>query len=160
MQDDRHISQLTGKAVGLLEMLVSFDSVSRNSNLPVIDFIGDYLAGCNIPSARIPSPDGKKSNLLARIGPDAADGIVLSGHSDVVPVDGQSWDSDPFKVVERGGKLYGRGTADMKSFIAACLAMTPQWLKLPLKKPIWLAFSYDEEVGCIGVPHLLDYIEK
>ncbi len=85
---------------------------------------------------------------------------MLSGHTDVVPVDGQPWDTDPFTLTERGGKLYGRGTSDMKSFIAMCLAMIPEFLKLALDKPIWFAFSYDEEIGCLGAPHLLDYIVK
>jgi len=151
---------LTEQAVALLEKLVAFDSVSRHSNLPVIEFIEDYLGKYNIPCKRILSPDGKKSNLLARIGPETAGGIILSGHTDVVPVDGQEWKSDPFTVTRRGNKLYGRGTSDMKSFIAICLAMTPEFLKLKLKKPLWFAFSYDEEIGCLGAPHLLKYIEK
>jgi acetylornithine deacetylase len=146
-------------AIGLLTRLVAFDSVSRHSNLPLIAFIEDYLTQLQIPCMRAPSPDGSKSNLLARIGPDVAGGTVFSGHTDVVPVDGQQWLSDPFTVQERDGKLYGRGTADMKGFLAVCLALVPEFKAMPLKKPIWLAFSYDEEVGCLGAPHLLNYID-
>ncbi len=141
---------------------MAFDSVSRNSNLPIIDFIENYLAGAGYSvQAHIPSPDGKKSNLLARIGPEMTVGIILSGHTDVVPVDGQEWDSDPFTLTKRdGNKYYGRGTSDMKSFIAICLALAPEFRRRNLKKPIWLAFSYDEEIGCLGAPHLLEYIVK
>jgi len=153
-------ASLMDDAIELLEKLVAFDSVSRNSNLPIIKFIEHYLRPYKIPCKRVLSPDGKKSNLLARIGPEAPGGLILSGHTDVVPIDGQEWDSDPFKLTRRRGKLYGRGTADMKSFIAVCLALTPEFLKLGLKKPLWLAFSYDEEVGCLGAPHLLDYVVK
>jgi len=144
----------------LLETLVAFDSVSRNSNLPIIDYIDRYLTERGAHCVRIPSPDGMKSNLLARIGPQEAGGVILSGHTDVVPVDGQAWDSDPFVVTQRGDKLYGRGTSDMKSFIAICMAMVPEFVAAKLGKPIWLAFSYDEEVGCLGAPHLLAHIAK
>jgi len=116
------------------------------------------LKPLGITCARIPSPDGKKSNLLARIGPEVAGGVIFSGHTDVVPVDGQAWDSDPFVVTERGNKLFGRGTSDMKSFVAICLALAPEIAKMTLEKPVWLAFSYDEEIGCLGAPHLLAYI--
>lgn len=145
-------------ALQLLEKLISFDSVSSNSNLPVIEFIEGYLKQHDVEYTRAPSPDGKKSNLLARIGAAAEGGIVLSGHTDVVPVAGQSWDSDPFTLTAKDSRLYGRGTADMKSFIAICLAMVPTFKQANLEKPIWLAFSYDEEVGCLGAPVLLDYM--
>ena len=160
MVANRRRDMLTRSAIQMLELLVGFDSVSRHSNLPLIALIEAYLDECGISSARIPSPDGRKTNLLARIGPKAAGGVVLSGHTDVVPVDGQDWASDPFKLTKRRGKFYGRGTADMKSFISACLALAPEWVKRPLRKPIWLAFSYDEEVGCLGAPLLLDYIVR
>ncbi|MDE3016653.1 MAG: acetylornithine deacetylase [Pseudomonadota bacterium] len=156
----RRADSLVKQAVVLLKTLVGFDSTSRNSNLPIIECIENHLRALGAVCACVPSPDGNKSNLLARLGPEAAGGIVLSGHTDVVPVLGQVWDGNPFTVVEHGGKLYGRGTADMKSFIAVCLALAPEFLKLKLKKPIWLAFSYDEEIGCLGVPHLLEYIVK
>ena len=151
---------LARDSIALLRQLVAFDSVSRNSNLPIIDFIEQYLQERGVTCMRVASPDGKKSNLLARIGPDVAGGLVFSGHTDVVPIDGQAWDSDPFSVDERDGKLYGRGTSDMKAFIAICMALTPHLSGLKLAKPIWFAFSYDEEVGCLGVPHLLDYVVK
>lgn len=160
MIDERQIDGITGRAVQLLTTLVSFDSVSRNSNLPIIEFIRNHLKDQRVTCAAIPSPDGKKSNLLGRIGPDIPGGIMLSGHTDVVPVDGQAWDSDPFKLTEKDGRLYGRGTADMKSFIAVCLAMIPEFSRLRLTKPVWLAFSYDEEVGCLGAPYLLEHVAK
>ena len=129
----RSAEALTPSAIALLEKLVAFDSTSRNSNFPIIEFIEEYLRGHGVEGVRVPSPDGAKCNFLARIGPEVAGGIVLSGHSDVVPVDGQSWDSDPFTVTKRAGKLYGRGTADMKAFIAVCLAMVPEFVKLTLR---------------------------
>ena len=152
--------EYTTRAVNVLRQLVAFDSVSRHSNLPLIRFVEDYLARLSIPYDLIPSPDGAKSNLLARIGPETAGGIVLSGHTDVVPVDGQAWDSEPFTLTEKNGRLYGRGTADMKSFLAVCLALAPELAKQQRSKPIYLAFSYDEEVGCLGVPHMLDHIDR
>lgn len=147
-------------AIQLLAQLVAFDSTSRNSNLPIIYFIRDYLAQHGIASQLIPDATGQKANLFARIGPEAKGGYILSGHTDVVPVDGQSWDTEPFVLTEKGGKLFGRGTADMKSFAAICLALVPEWVKQPLKKPIYLAFSYDEEVGCLGAPSLAQFIRE
>ena len=152
--------RLTEEAIGLLGALVGFNSVSSLSNLPVIEFIEQYLQKLGVPCQRIPSPDGTKSNLLARIGAEVAGGVVLSGHTDVVPVEGQQWDTDPFTLTARGEQLFGRGAADMKGFIAICLAMTPYFIERTPQKPIWLAFSYDEEVGCLGAPHLLDYVVK
>jgi acetylornithine deacetylase len=151
---------ITQSAVDLLQQLVGFNSVSALSNLPIIDYIEAYLCGFGVDCKRIPSPDGTKSNLLARIGPEVAGGIVLSGHTDVVPVVGQPWETDPFILTNKADILYGRGTADMKSFIAACLAMVPEFIKLSLTKPIYFAFSYDEEVGCLGAPYLLKYMVK
>ena len=137
----------------LIERLVAFDTVSRQSNLALIDFVRDYLDGCGVSSTLVPSDDGGKANLYASVGPPVAGGVVLSGHTDVVPVDGQPWDSDPFRVSERDGKLFGRGTCDMKSFIAIALALVPQMSAL--RRPIHLALSYDEEVGCRGAPRLI-----
>lgn len=150
----------TQRSIELLGNLVRFASVSRDSNLPLIHFIENYLAEHGIQSQIIPSADGTKANLLARIGDASEDGIVLSGHTDVVPIDGQSWDFPPFSLSEKDGKLYGRGTADMKSFVAICLAFAPHWAKLSLKKPLYLAFSYDEEVGCLGVPFLVEHLQR
>jgi acetylornithine deacetylase len=141
----------------LLRQLIAFDTTSRNSNVPLIAFVEDYLGALGVPSVRVDHEPGK-TNLWATIGPDIAGGIVLSGHTDVVPVDGQAWTSDPFAAVERAGKIYGRGTADMKGFLAACLALVPEFLAKPLKRPIHLAFSCDEEVGCTGVRPLIERI--
>ncbi len=141
----------------LLRQLIAFDTTSRNSNVPLIAFVEDYLGALGVPSVRVDHEPGK-TNLWATLGPDIAGGIVLSGHTDVVPVDGQAWTSDPFAAVERAGKIYGRGTADMKGFLAACLAVVPEFLAKPLKRPIHLAFSCDEEVGCTGVRPLIERI--
>jgi len=139
----------------MITTLVGFDTVSRNSNLALIHFVRDYLAGHGIDSHLVSSADGKKANLFATVGPDVEGGVVLSGHTDVVPVDGQPWDTDPFKVVQKDGRLYGRGTCDMKSFTAIALTMVPDMLKKKLKRPIHFALSYDEEIGCIGAPAMI-----
>ena len=139
----------------MIETLVGFPTVSRDSNLDLIHFVRDYLAGHGVEPHVVPNEDGTKANLYATIGPDAEGGVVLSGHTDVVPVDGQPWDTDPFEAVERGGRLYGRGTADMKSFSAVALALVPDMLARGLKRPIHLALSYDEEVGCLGAPSMI-----
>ena len=144
--------------LAMLERLVAFDTVSRNSNLALIAFVEDYLARFGIPNWRIDfGPD--KANLLARIGPEVPGGLVLSGHTDVVPVDGQAWTSDPFTLRVAQGRAYGRGTADMKGFIACALAMAPWFASLDLKRPVWLALSCDEEVGCTGVRPLLEWMQ-
>lgn len=140
---------LTPKA--MLAKLVSFNTESQRSNLELIHFCRDYLAGLGVDSRIVPSPDGQKANLYATIGPQAAGGIVLSGHTDVVPVAGQDWSSDPWTLTERDGRLYGRGACDMKGFDAIALALVPEMLKAPLKRPVHIALSYDEEVGCQGV---------
>jgi acetylornithine deacetylase len=131
----------------ILAALVAFDSTSRNSNIPLIAWVEDYLDQFNIPHLRIDYEDGRKTNLFATIGPDVGGGIVLSGHTDVVPVDGQDWHTDPFALVEKDGLLFGRGSADMKGFIAVALALVPEFVKLDLRVPLHLAFSCDEEVG-------------
>jgi acetylornithine deacetylase len=142
----------------MLERLIAFDTTSRNSNLALIEFVRDYLDRLGIASDLIFDDAGAKANLFATIGPWERAGIVLSGHTDVVPVDGQEWSSDPFACVERGGRLYGRGTADMKGFIATALALVPEFRAMPLAAPVHLALSFDEEVGCKGVPSLLDHL--
>ncbi len=144
----------------ILEKLISFNSTSSKSNLDLIFFIKSYLEKYKVKSEIIFNEDQTKANLHAIIGPHEKSGIVLSGHTDVVPIDGQVWDTDPFKLIERSNKLFGRGTADMKSFIAITLAMVPKMIKKNLKKPVHLAFSYDEEVGCLGAPSLVEYINK
>lgn len=139
----------------LVRTLVGFDTVSARSNLELIHYVRDYLKDLGIESRLTFDAAKNKANLLAVIGPNVPGGIVLSGHTDVVPVAGQPWESDPFTTVERGGRLYGRGTSDMKSFIAVALALVPELLEVKLRVPIYLAFSYDEEVGCLGVGGLL-----
>ena len=137
-------------ALALLEELVGFDTVSSKTNLPLIDRVEAYLADHDIKSTRVTNAAGDKAALFATIGPDGDGGIVLSGHTDVVPVKGQKWSSDPFKLRRDGDRLYGRGACDMKAFDALCLAMLPQWKGAKLTKPIHLLLSYDEEIGCRG----------
>ncbi len=145
----------------MLAKLVAFDTTSRNSNLELIGFVQDYLSAYGVASTLVHDETGQKANLWATIGPDVAGGVVLSGHTDVVPVDGQPWETDPFVLTDRGdGRLYGRGTCDMKAFSAVALAMLPDFVAAPLKTPVHLALSYDEEVGCIGVHGLIDHIRK
>ena len=142
-------------AVGILEHLVGFDTVSAKSNLALIEWVANYLDGCGAESALTHNADRSKANLFATIGPAERGGIILSGHTDVVPVAGQAWDSDPFCLVAREGRLYGRGSADMKGFIALALAMVPEALAQPLATPLHVALSFDEEIGCLGVPQLI-----
>ncbi len=144
----------------ILEKLVSFDSTSSKSNIDLIMYIKNYLEKYNLKSDVIFNENKTKANLHSIIGPSQKQGIVLSGHTDVVPVEGQIWDTNPFELTSNSERLYGRGTADMKSFIAVTLAMVPLMIKKNLKKPIHLAFSYDEEVGCLGAPSLVNHINK
>ena len=139
------------RAIALTERLVAHDTTSRNSNLALIEDVRDYLAGHGVEARLTFDDGGAKANLWATIGPPVAGGVVLSGHTDVVPVDGQKWTSDPFAVARRDGKLYGRGTCDMKGFVATALALVPEMVAAELAVPIHLALSYDEEVGCLGV---------
>ena len=141
-----------------LEKLVAFDTTSRNSNLALIETVRDALAQQGLKAELFHSPTGDKANLFASLPADDGStqgGIVLSGHTDVVPVDGQDWATDPFVLTEQDSKLYGRGSADMKGYIAASLALVPEFLAMPRKKPLHLALSYDEEIGCIGAPVML-----
>lgn len=135
----------------LLARLVAFDTTSHKSNIPIIRFIEDYLALHGIASRLVPTANGEKASLYATIGPQGIAGVALSAHTDVVPVTGQAWESDPFTLVERDGRLYGRGTTDMKGFLACVLAAVPEFARRRLATPIHLAFSYDEEIGCVGV---------
>jgi len=143
-------------AKDLLRRLVAFDTTSSRSNLELIEFVRDYLAGFGIESRLSRDASGAKANLWATAGPAGEPGIVLSGHTDVVPVTGQAWDSDPFELTERAGRLYGRGTADVKGFLAIALAELPAYLEARPQRPVHLAFTYDEEVGCLGVRRLLE----
>lgn len=140
------------RAIEILGDLVAFDTTSHKSNLPLIEYVKDYLRTHETECHLVPDETGQKASLFATIGPRETPGIALSGHTDVVPVAGQDWDTDPFQMVERGDKLYGRGTCDMKAFLACALAMVPQLRNdCKLAVPVHLAFSYDEEVGCTGV---------
>jgi acetylornithine deacetylase len=149
---------MTGSRVTPLEMirrLVAYDTTSHKSNKALIDAVSAYLAAHGIAARLIPDDSGTKANLFATIGPEIEGGVALAGHTDVVPVDGQPWTSEPFTVSERDGRLYGRGTSDMKSFIAVALALVPEFKQRNLKKPLHLCLSYDEEIGCFGMPRLL-----
>lgn len=143
------------KPEDILERLIGFDTVSRNPNLALVEFVADLLDGHGIEVEIQRSEDGRKANLFATIGPAGMGGIILSGHTDVVPVDDQPWTTDPFRLTRKGDRLYGRGTADMKGFIATVLACVPYFMERRLQTPIHLAFSYDEEVGCLGVRPLI-----
>ncbi len=140
----------------ILETLVGFPTVSRDSNLPLVDWVEGYLGGFGIVTHRVMSPCGTKAHLYAQVGPEAPGGVILSGHTDVVPVDGQAWTTDPWRVIEKDGKLYGRGTCDMKGFDALALAAMVKASAAPLKRPLQLALSYDEEVGCMAVAELVE----
>jgi acetylornithine deacetylase len=142
----------------ILSALVGFDTVSRNSNLDLIAWVEGYLDRLGVTHQRVYDETGQKSNLWATLGPKDVPGYVLSGHTDVVPVDDQNWTDSPFRLTERGGKLYGRGSTDMKGYVACCLASVPDMLQASLKKPLHLAFSYDEEVGCWGVRRMIPKI--
>jgi len=149
-----------GPTLDILKTLVGFDTTSRHSNLALIDWVESYLNAHGVPHRRVPNADGTKSNLIATIGPAIEGGAVLSGHTDVVPVDGQPWDTDPFETVERDGRIYGRGTCDMKGFLALSLAVVPDLIAARPRKPVHLAFSYDEEIGCLGAPSMIAVIRK
>ncbi|HJS32909.1 MAG TPA: acetylornithine deacetylase [Alphaproteobacteria bacterium] len=147
-------------SLDMIRRLIAFDTTSRDSNLALIEFVRDYLADLGVASELFFDESGTKANLFATLGPSGDGGIILSGHTDVVPVDGQDWSSDPFAVVERNGRLYGRGTCDMKSFIAVALALSPELLERKPRTPVHLAFSYDEEVGCLGVRGMLSELVR
>ncbi|UVL42891.1 acetylornithine deacetylase [Pseudomonas sp. B21-040] len=147
-------------SLDLLKTLVAFDTTSRESNLHLIEFVGDYLESFDVPCELIYNEQRSKANLFATLGPAHLPGIVLSGHTDVVPVDGQPWTVSPFELTERDGKLYGRGTADMKGYIACVLALVPSLVKATLRRPVHIALSYDEEVGCLGVRSLLTELQQ
>ena len=142
-----------------LEKLIAFPTISRDSNLELIAYVQQVLKGIGVASQLVANEDGSKANLWATIGPADVPGIALSAHTDVVPVQGQNWSSDPFTLTKRGNNLYGRGTADMKGFIACCLSLAEQASKRKLHTPFHLAFSYDEEIGCIGVRRLLEMLK-
>jgi acetylornithine deacetylase len=140
----------------ILERLVSFPTVSRDSNLSLIEFVREFLTACGASTRIYMDAEGRKANLYASIGPTEQRGILLSGHTDVVPVDGQKWSTDPFELRERGERLYARGSSDMKGFLACALHAARRAAEAPLRMPLQLAFSYDEEIGCLGVRSLID----
>ena len=142
-------------SVEMIRTLVGFDTTSRDSNLALIDWVQRYLADHGVKSELTFDNERRKANLFATLGPPGSGGIMLSGHTDVVPVDGQDWSTDPFRLAEKEGRLYGRGTSDMKSFLAVALAMVPELLGRGLREPVHLGLSYDEEVGCIGVRRMI-----
>jgi acetylornithine deacetylase len=137
----------------MLERLIGIPTVSRDSNLALVEFVAEYLASHGVTAQLVYNEDRSKANLYASVGPQRAGGVVLSGHTDVVPIDGQDWATDPFSVVEKDGKLFGRGTCDMKAFSAIGLALVPDMDRL--RYPIHFALSYDEEVGCLGAPAMI-----
>ena len=147
--------QPSKELLAMVERLIAFETVSRDSNLGLIEWTRDYLASLGATSRLTYDATGKKANLFATLGEGSRPGLVLSGHTDVVPVEGQAWDTDPFKATVIGDKLYGRGSADMKGYIATALVMAPQFLASKANAPLHFAFSYDEEVGCIGVRGLI-----
>lgn len=144
------------RAIAMTERLIAFDTTSRNSNLALIEDVKRYLGDLGIPARLTYDDDGGKANLWCTFGPQERGGIVLSGHTDVVPVDGQEWTTDPFSLTRRGDRLFGRGACDMKAFVAIALSLAPEMAAAKLQVPIHFAFSYDEEVGCIGVQRIVD----
>ncbi|TWH01232.1 acetylornithine deacetylase [Mesorhizobium sp. J18] len=151
-------SELLGRTREILADLVAFPTVSTQSNLELIAYAGDILSGAGAQLSMSLDPSDSKANLFATLGGEGDGGIVLSGHSDVVPVEGQDWSSDPFVLDERDGRLYGRGTCDMKGFIACTLAMAPYFAEAKLSRPVHFAFTYDEEIGCFGARALMGEI--
>lgn len=143
----------------ILSHLVSFPVYGGQSNLSILNWIRSYLDERDVTYHLVPNDDGSKASLHCRFGPAVDGGVILSGHMDVVPVEGQPWESDPFQLTERDGKLYARGSCDMKGFIACCLSLVPDLLATELQKPIYFAFSYDEEIGCMGGPALVQSIK-
>ena len=148
------------ESLPLIEQLITFDTTSRNSNLELIDFVYELIKQAGVTSELVYDSDKRKANLYATFGPQDVPGIVLSGHTDVVPVDGQAWDTDPFAVVQKDHQLFARGTADMKSYIAICLSNMQKIQNADLPMPVHFAFSYDEEIGCVGVQGLIKELAK
>ncbi len=145
----------------ILSKLVSFPVLGGESNLSIIHWIQEYIESHGVKTTLVPNPEGTKASLHCRIGPAVDGGVILSGHTDVVPVEGQDWTTDPFTLTDKGdGLLYGRGSCDMKGFVACCLAALPDMTRANLTKPIYFAFSYDEEIGCLAAPELARAIKS
>jgi acetylornithine deacetylase len=151
---------LAAEATAILADLIAIDTTSRESNLALIDYVERHLGGFGVAGRRVFNADGSKANLYATVGPMEPGGVVLSGHSDVVPVDGQPWTSDPWRLTRRGDRLLGRGTCDMKGFLALSLALAPYVARRGMVRPLHLAISYDEEVGCLGAPSMIAEIAR
>lgn len=151
---------MTGQqtTIEILDALIGFPSVSRDSNLDIVAWIEQFLSQHDVHCRRIPDKSGKKASLLATIGPSDRTGVVLSAHTDVVPVDGQNWTSPPFTATTRDNRIIGRGATDMKGFIACVLAHAPLFKSAAIQTPVHIALSYDEEVGCLGAPDLVDAV--
>lgn len=149
---------LTGQAAEHLAKLIAFDTVSRHSNRPLIDFMAGYFEGLGARITILPDDSGEKANLIAAFGPEDVAGIVWSGHTDVVPADEPEWQSDPFTAEIRGTRLYGRGACDMKGFAACVMAVAPALAQATLSRPVYLCFSHDEEVGCLGAPAIARHL--
>ncbi|MEO1611837.1 MAG: M20/M25/M40 family metallo-hydrolase, partial [Pseudomonadota bacterium] len=147
------------RSIEILDRLIAFPTVSRDSNLELVDYVQTLLSEAGVESALTYDATGKKANLYATIGPRDRAGVMLSGHTDVVPVDGQAWTRDPFRMTEEAGRLYGRGATDMKGFVACALAAAEAATRRELSTPLHLALSYDEEIGCVGVHGLIDALE-
>ena len=145
-------------SIEILQRLIAFRTVSRHPNLELLGYVSELLKTCDISCQLVPSSDGQKANLFATVGTGGG-GVMLSGHTDVVPVEDQAWTFPPFAMTERGGKLYGRGTADMKGFVACALAVALKASKMKLNTPLHLALSYDEEIGCVGVRSLIETLQ-
>ena len=147
------------KTLEILDRLIAFDTVSHRSNLDLIDYVVELLNSASAETTLIKNKEGSKANLYATIGPKDKAGVLLSGHTDVVPVEGQNWTMPPFGLTQKDGRVYGRGTADMKGFLASALSCALKAAGKPLKTPLHLALSYDEEIGCIGVRSLIDMLK-
>ena len=159
MQTDTLTATRPQTAAEILSHLVSFPVLGGQNNLSIIEFVKARLTEYGVDYTLVPNEEGTKASLHCRIGPAVDGGVILSGHTDVVPVEGQPWTSDPFELTDKeDGKLYARGSCDMKGFLACCLAALPDMVKADLKKPIYFAFSYDEEIGCLAAPELAAHI--
>ncbi len=154
------LQNTTMTSTEILQKLVSFPVLGGMSNLSILEWIKDYLKQHDIDFTLVPNKEQTKASLHCRIGPAVDGGVILSGHMDVVPVEGQDWETDPFLLIEQGDRLYARGSCDMKGFIACCLAALPKIKSASLKRPIYFAFSYDEEIGCLAAPELAQNIKN
>jgi|SRR5690625_1052521 len=147
-------------SISILRQLIAYETVSKDTNLELIHYVCEYLKSFNLEPKVFYNQKKTKANLFVTIGPPTVSGLIFSGHSDVVPVTNQQWQFDPFKLTKRNNKLYGRGTADMKAFIAVVLASVPLLIDQAINRPFHIAISYDEEIGCVGVRSLIHYLDS